>query len=314
MALVPLEPQPPENEDVREYDLNFDVIQKYVRLLIKKIPFLLMIAALIVPTITSYILFKDKLKLETEVSTTFADLKTEVNKLQAGISQNDIRRWNIMGVHKWIKETNTKLSIATCYSYATIIVDEAERQKVDVALIASIAAQESHYIYDAESWANAVGLMGIMPETGMWIAKELGVTYNEKILKEPEMNIRMGTWFLSYLMRKYDNDEKLVTAHYNGGNTQRNKYVLRQTYKNTDEYKLSIPELEEKLNIIRTELIAFGKLKEEFREDVKYKYIEDVYLGKTLAKETERYIPEVLTRMEQIKKFLSNSAYLNSES
>ena len=156
--------------------------------------------------------------------------------------------------------------------------------------------------------------MGIMPETGMWIAKEIGVTYSEKILKEPEMNIRMGTWFLSYLMRKYDNNENLVTAHYNGGNTQRSKYVLRQKYKNTEEYKLSIPELEGKLNTIRTELIALGKTEDEFREDVKYQYIEDVYLGKTLISETERYIPEVITRAKKIRSFLSEPSPSLSES
>jgi len=308
------EPQPPENEEVREYDFNFDGIKKYALVLIKKLPLLLITTMLMVSTITSYILFRDKAKLEEKVSTSFSSLEKEVNKLQAGVSQNDIRRWNIMGVQKWIKQTNRKLSIATCYSYATVIVDEAERQKVDVALIASIAAQESHYVYDAESWADAVGLMGIMPETGMWIAKEIGVTYSEKILKEPEMNIRMGTWFLSYLMRKYDNNENLVTAHYNGGNTQRSKYVLRQKYKNTEEYKLSIPELEGKLNTIRTELIALGKTEDEFREDVKYQYIEDVYLGKTLISETERYIPEVITRAKKIRSFLSEPSPSLSES
>ena len=134
------EPQPPENEEVREYDFNFDGIKKYALVLIKKLPLLLITTMLMVSTITSYILFRDKAKLEEKVSTSFSSLEKEVNKLQAGVSQNDIRRWNIMGVQKWIKQTNRKLSIATCYSYATVIVDEAERQKVDVALIASIAA------------------------------------------------------------------------------------------------------------------------------------------------------------------------------
>ena len=148
--------------------------------------------------------------------------------------------------------------------------------------------------------------MGIMPETGAWIARELGVTYSNDILKTPEMSIRMGTWFIAYLLQKYGNDTISAAAHYNGGNKQQTKYVMRQRYKNTDEYKLSIPQLDKKLADMKAELIASGKTEDELRYDEKYKYTEDVYLGKTLEPETENYIPSVMSRMRNIRHFLSN--------
>lgn len=290
-------------ENANEYYIN-----KYTWAIIRKIPIILLTVALIGSTFVSYSLFRDKSKLEIKVATSFAAMEKEVNKLQAGISQNDTRRWNIMGVQKWIKQINSKLSTETCYSYATIIVDEAERQKVDVALITSIARQESYYVFDKISPAGAIGLMQIMPEIGMWIAKEIGVSYSDEMLKQPEMNIRFGTWFLAYLMQKYDNNEALVTAHYNGGNKQRNKYTQRQKHKHTKEYKLSVTELRDKLELIKDELILAGKTEDQFREDVNYKYIADVYDGKTMSKETEKYIPEVLTRAKKIRNFLAKSS------
>lgn len=286
--------------------INFSGIKKVGSWVSKNINAILIGIAIVVPLVAACVLFADRLRLENKLTSTFYSLEREVVKLQAGISQNDIRQWNILGVQKWIEKNNKKLNSETCYSYATLIVNESERQKIDVSLILSIIEQESHYSSNAESWAGAVGLMGIMPETGAWIARELGVTYSNDILKTPEMSIRMGTWFIAYLLQKYGNDTISAAAHYNGGNKQQTKYVMRQRYKNTDEYKLSIPQLDKKLSDMKAELIASGKNEDEFRYDEKYKYTEDVYLGKTLEPETENYIPSVMSRMRNIRHFLSN--------
>ena len=286
--------------------INFSGIKKVGSWVSKNINTIQIGFAIVIPLVAACVLFVDRLRLENKLTSTFSSLEREVVKLQAGISQNDIRQWNILGVQKWIEKNNKKLNSEICYSYATLIVNESERQKVDVSLILSIIEQESHYSSNAESWAGAVGLMGIMPETGAWIARELGVTYSDDILKTPEMSIRMGTWYIAYLLQKYRNDTISAAAHYNGGNKQQTKYVMRQRYKNTDEYKLSIPQLDKKLSDMKAELIASGKNEDELRYDEKYKYTEDVYLGKTLEPETENYIPSVMSRMKQIRSFLSN--------
>jgi soluble lytic murein transglycosylase len=288
------------------------LIKKYSPSIIKRLPTIIFSITIIYLLIAIRGLNGEKEAVESQALSSLINIEREVNKLQAGISQNDIRRWNILGVQKWISQTNKKLTEATCYSYATAIVDESERQKVDIALIASVAQQESYYKHDEVSWADAVGLMGIMEETGKWISGELGVAYSDELLKDPEMNIRIGTWFIRYLMGKYKNNEVLVMAHYNGGNKGRSQYLLKQKHKNAKEFKLPAKELKAKLESIKQELILAGKTKEEFRENVNYKYIEEVYLGKTFKTETENYIPEVLTRRKKIKEFLAEPESLTS--
>ena len=68
-------------------------------------------------------------------------LSRQINKLQAGISQDNNRRWHIVGISKWIKQVNSKLSLETCNRIAIAIVNEAEVQKISPSLICGIKFQ-----------------------------------------------------------------------------------------------------------------------------------------------------------------------------
>lgn len=100
--------------------------------------------------------------------------------------------------------------------YDDIIRKESEKQKLDWRLVASIIYQESRFIPDAESWAGAIGLMQLMPET----ADRFGV----HSITSPKENIRGGIELLKWLdermkPRVEDPDERLkfVLASYNVG-------------------------------------------------------------------------------------------------
>ena len=57
--------------------------------------------------------------------------------------------------------------------------------------------------------------MQIMPETGKYIADQLGVSsFN---LELPADNIRFGTWYLDEVHQTYGNDSILAIASYNAG-------------------------------------------------------------------------------------------------
>ena len=86
----------------------------------------------------------------------------------------------------------------------------------DWRLIAALIYQESRFDPEAESWAGALGLMQLMPET----AKLFGV----ESLLSPEENIEGGIRFLSWLdvrMQRFVTDKnermKFVLASYNVG-------------------------------------------------------------------------------------------------
>jgi membrane-bound lytic murein transglycosylase F len=88
----------------------------------------------------------------------------------------------------------------------------------DWRLIASVAYQESNFDPQVKSWAGAIGLMQVMPETGKY--------FGAKNLWDPNQNITVGIKFLKFLDRQWaktvpDPEErmKFVLASYNVGLT-----------------------------------------------------------------------------------------------
>lgn len=89
---------------------------------------------------------------------------------------------------------------------------------VDPCLVAAVMREESSFNPKAVSVTGALGLMQIMPSTGIFVAKELGRDgFEPRDLLNPETNIRIGSWYLGYLGRKYNNDIVLTIAGYNAG-------------------------------------------------------------------------------------------------
>ena len=101
--------------------------------------------------------------------------------------------------------------------YADIIQRYSREYEVDPELVFAVIETESHYNPRAVSPVGALGIMQIMPQTGSWIATCLSIeNYNEELLFDPEVNIRFGTWYLSYLTSVFDENWQIVCA-YNAG-------------------------------------------------------------------------------------------------
>jgi len=102
--------------------------------------------------------------------------------------------------------------------YKTEIETQALAYNLDPHFIASVIWVESKFDASATSGKGAVGLMQIMPDTGVWIAGKLGVDeFSEQDLWRPETNIALGCWYLDYLSDRYDGETTLILAAYNGG-------------------------------------------------------------------------------------------------
>ncbi len=101
--------------------------------------------------------------------------------------------------------------------YEQIVIGHAENYDLDPALLAAVIYQESRFDSDSRSSSGAIGLMQLMPETAQGIADRTGGSrYKRSDLYNPEINVRYGAWYLSHLMKKYD-DERLALAAYNAG-------------------------------------------------------------------------------------------------
>lgn len=104
------------------------------------------------------------------------------------------------------------------FPYREAIIRHASAYGLDPYLVAALIKTESNFNPRATSPRGARGLMQIMPETGSWVALQLGLTqYHPDLLYEPEFNLAVGTWYLADLYRSFGQDTILVLAAYNGG-------------------------------------------------------------------------------------------------
>ena len=86
-----------------------------------------------------------------------------------------------------------------------------------VWLAQSIMRTESGFDSMALSVANARGLMQLIPPVAERIARENHLEFNEDLLFDPEINIRLALWYLNKLWDKFHGQFPLVAASYNGG-------------------------------------------------------------------------------------------------
>jgi soluble lytic murein transglycosylase len=97
------------------------------------------------------------------------------------------------------------------------IREQANDKRLDPSLIAGVIYAESKFS-DATSPVGALGLMQLMPDTAHFIAQRSGGTrFTTEDLSTPDINIAYGSWYLRYLLDRYEGDEVLALAAYNGG-------------------------------------------------------------------------------------------------
>jgi len=87
---------------------------------------------------------------------------------------------------------------------------------VDANIVLAVIKAESNFNESAVSDKGAKGLMQILPSTGEYIAGILNEDYSGINLFDYETNIRYGTFYLSYLLKKFENLE-CASAAYNAG-------------------------------------------------------------------------------------------------
>ncbi|WP_346888251.1 lytic transglycosylase domain-containing protein [Clostridium sp. UBA1056] len=126
--------------------------------------------------------------------------------------------------------------------YEKSIIEYSHMYNVDPNLVAAVINTESKFLEDASSSKGAIGLMQIMPDTGKWIAETLQLQdFNEAMIKNPELNIRMGTWYLSKLSEDFKGDYTLTLAAYNGGPGNVTKWLENEKYSSDGENLHKIP-------------------------------------------------------------------------
>ena len=140
--------------------------------------------------------------------------------------------------------------------YEEIIVECGEKYGIDPNMICAVIATESRFSPEAESEKGAVGLMQVMPDTGEWIAGKLKMEFSEEDLKDPEVNIRLGAWYLDFLAERFDGEQDTIIAAYNAGHGKVEEWLGEGQY-SQDGRTLSVIPYEETRKYVKKVNLAY---------------------------------------------------------
>ena len=108
--------------------------------------------------------------------------------------------------------------------FSEFVENYSEEYGVPAHIVYAVIKTESDFDSSAVSEAGAVGLMQMMPDTFTWLTTVTKDNHDKGMLYDPETNIQYGTYYLSYLYRKYGSWETVYAA-YNAGEGNVDKWL-----------------------------------------------------------------------------------------
>jgi soluble lytic murein transglycosylase len=119
----------------------------------------------------------------------------------------------------WVVEEEPVWYLRARYplEYEQIIRAHADNHDLDPALLAAVVYVESRFDPNARSAAGAIGLMQLLPDTAEGIALRTGGhRFVVADLRDPEINVRYGSWYLDHLRERYDDTRTALAAYHAG--------------------------------------------------------------------------------------------------
>lgn len=116
--------------------------------------------------------------------------------------------------------------------YDDIIDKYSTEYNVDRSLVKAVIFKESRFKDTAVSSKGAIGLMQLMPSTALWLMNKLKI--EDYKIESADNNIRLGTYYLSYLMNLMDSDEDHALLAYNAGPENAKRWVNSEGYSKED--------------------------------------------------------------------------------
>ena len=113
--------------------------------------------------------------------------------------------------------------------YKEEILDYSSEYNLEPSLVFALIKTESSFNPNAKSKSGAIGLMQLMPKTAKWVAEKLNMAdFETDLLYSPQINIRLGCYYLRYLLNKsgvletalacYNAGEGIMASHINEHN------------------------------------------------------------------------------------------------
>ena len=149
------------------------------------------------------------------------------------------------------------------------LIAAAERNDLPPHFVAGLSRRESLFDPEIRSVANAVGLMQLLPETARNTASRAGLPgYHRAQLTVPQVNLMLGTRYLSEVLNRFGGFDIAGMISYNAGPhryarwrdfpefTDAETLVERIPYQETREYVRAVTELSEIYRFLYPELAS----------------------------------------------------------
>jgi soluble lytic murein transglycosylase len=122
--------------------------------------------------------------------------------------------WTVREEPDWYLRTRYPLD------YEHVLRTHAANHDLDPALLAAMVYVESRFDPNAESAAGAIGLMQLLPDTAEGIALRTGGDgFVVADLRDPEINVRYGSWYIDHLRERYGDLDLALAAYHAGPGT-----------------------------------------------------------------------------------------------
>ena len=102
-------------------------------------------------------------------------------------------------------------------AYRELIEKHQHLGKNPEGYLYSIMRKESGFDPHVLSYADAQGLLQMIPATTRRVAKELGIPYDAGSLYEPDYNVKTGSWYIGHVLNKFKLQVPLGAGSFNSG-------------------------------------------------------------------------------------------------
>ncbi len=135
----------------------------------------------------------------------------------------------------------------------------------------TIMQKESAYNPHDVSYADAIGLLQMIPPTSRRVALRIDQPYTDDVLYDPEGNIHFGAWYIGHLLAKFKKQIPLGAGSYNAGPKAMMKWVKASGARPLDEF---------------IELCSYTQTREYMKKVI------DIYARYVYLYEKEDYLPD----------------------
>lgn len=126
--------------------------------------------------------------------------------------------------------------------YEKNILDSARVTGADPYLVMAIIRVETKFDPEKQSRVGAQGLMQLMPPTVDYAIRKGNFSPAlRQYIKDPAVNIRVGSWYISQLNQEFHGNKVAVIAAYNAGPARVEEWLKQGTWNGTRQNVQKIP-------------------------------------------------------------------------